>query len=351
MDTGMQGAIMRSLYNLGDQDPHICPGSCAWKEEFVSMGFGAQCKNVTEAVTATRNCAPSANNSGGQNCTFTTPGGIRLQAFIVPTSSQTMIQVNSTGTRFVNDDRQPISPRDFVRIGVFRAPETFNAGGREIAGQEIVECNLSLTAWRYSNLRANGTAFEQTVEQVPLLQNATRAVNNSIIFNEPGLPQFNMSRADWNAITQFFTSNQFQGTINAGDPRALNLNFGIGVLPLYKANIAGTFTNMTRAMTDQLRTTKPGMQIAFGLTDKAVAFIRVRWEYLILPVLIALCGALLLLIMVVTNRRSQGVPLWKSSVLAALYHTVKPGDGLLVGTHQSPKVLEEIAMGTKVRLD
>jgi len=349
----MQGAIMRGLFSLPDPVAHTCPGSCSWhNREYVSLGFSSQCQNVTQITTATAQCVKI---SSGQNCTFTTPGNIKLQAFIIATDAQTVVHV-AAATDLWRSSSGAVSPKDFVRFGILRIPNgTFNENGTitTIWGQEFMECSISLTAFKYSNITVNGTSISPADGvEVPLTQLSQPPQDKYYIFNETGLPSFTVSSLDWFAISQFFISNQFSGSIVIGDELMIPDMSGIATLPLFKSpDIRGTFANMSRAMTLQLRTSAPGSQVGFGETNKVVSIVRVSWVYMILPLGVLAASAVLLVATVAANRRSRGVPLWKYSPIPLLYHTIREQDGVITSSYQSPVGLDRQARTLRARLE
>jgi hypothetical protein len=147
---------------------------------------------------------------------------------------------------------------------------------------------------------------------------------------------------------EFFISSQFVGELVIG--LGSNANIGMATLPYYTANITKAFEDIARSMANRIRITQPSMALGLGLTDVPVGFIFVQWGYLALPLATAVCSELLLIVMIIHTRRAQGVPLWKSSALALLYRHISSPDGTIMSNFQNPKVLEEVAELTKVKL-
>jgi hypothetical protein len=59
-----------------------------------------------------------------------------------------------------------------------------------------------------------------------------------------------------------------------------------------------------------------------GYTITAEAYVHVRWRWMIFPVALEL-ATLTLFVLVVVHSRRKGVPIWKSSILAIIYHSVQ----------------------------
>jgi hypothetical protein len=55
------------------------------------------------------------------------------------------------------------------------------------------------------------------------------------------------------------------------------------------------------------------------------SYVQVRWRWIVLPVLLQL-STLILFIMTVVYSHLNGVPIWKSSILAIIYHAVEDLD-------------------------
>ena len=59
-----------------------------------------------------------------------------------------------------------------------------------------------------------------------------------------------------------------------------------------------------------------------GFTIIPEAYVHVRWQWMIFPVALEL-ATLTLFILVIIHSRREGVPIWKSSILAIIYHSVE----------------------------
>ena len=84
-------------------------------------------------------------------------------------------------------------------------------------------------------------------------------------------------------------------------------------------DINPVFTNLTTAITNNLRSRVHGTEQVDGIAWANVAFIETRWACLSLP-LGLLLGSLVLLCATILKSQRSGTPAWKSSALAALLH-------------------------------
>lgn len=79
------------------------------------------------------------------------------------------------------------------------------------------------------------------------------------------------------------------------------------------------------------------------------SYVRVRWQWLILPALLELVSVVLLILTIIYSRR-EDVPLWKSSILALMYHGVEGLRGQETLATERLSGMELIAKTTDVRL-
>ncbi|ORY69038.1 uncharacterized protein BCR38DRAFT_472446 [Pseudomassariella vexata] len=355
VDTIMQGAAFRGIYSQDSTIAFNCSSTCQWNETYVSLGFASQCADVSEVTLAAAKA--NATSLEGQHpflANVTTPGGIRMSPAYVPTSWQTMVIVNATGI-IKHSSKWDYTP-EFVRIAVLRSPLAYGAISdtpEYINTLQIFECDIGLTAYRYSHVSANGSQFNQTVDPIALNAGYVAVPDNTagtLVFNATAeRPELKAKAVDIGALAQFFTSSQFIGTIYDGesppDPPS-----GIGGA-LRSVGIAERFTSMAHSMTNQLRA---GYNVtAHGQTVSSVVFVRVDWVWLSLPLLVQVAAVLLLVLTMieVNTRRAQ---LWKSSTVAVLYHDVaiwQDGERVLRTDVRSLKELKALAKGTKAKIN
>lgn len=94
----MLGAIYQGFYNLQQPPVFNCASNCTWKESYISLGFQAECKNVTEATYSTRVCTPGYDLPDEPlkgNCNMTSPGNITFNIAWVPTTWSTVLVVKA----------------------------------------------------------------------------------------------------------------------------------------------------------------------------------------------------------------------------------------------------------------
>ncbi|KAJ6020974.1 hypothetical protein N7540_006478 [Penicillium herquei] len=103
------------------------------------------------------------------------------------------------------------------------------------------------------------------------------------------------------------------------------------------SNVAASLTKL------QLENTKGTFS---GTAHSSEVFVKVKWEWMILPGFLVLAGSIFFIATMVVNRKAS-MPLWKSSALASFYHGLeKQEDGSL----STAIIMEVQAEESKVRL-
>ncbi|KAK7962826.1 uncharacterized protein PG986_003651 [Apiospora aurea] len=327
VDTAMQGAIYRGLYNTASSQPFNCSSQCVWPSIARSLGFASQCEDVTAKSLAT----------------------LKHTAF----SNGTHSQQDLTPKRF---NAGTVYTPEFVRVGILRMRDTITDEhdywflGANVT--EIFECTVRFTTYEYSDIRTAGSklAIGNTKETGLGLgykyDMDTRKNRWFAVFNQTeNMSPFTIGTADMGALADFYTTNRFSGSIFDGESPPASSGMGTAFL---KGNIPAVFDNMAQSMTDHLRSGYSNVQPVSGNTLVSVTIVRVYWVWLSLPLGVLALAVLLLVATIWTSWDSRG-QLWKSSVVAALYHNVAPGTGsggVLYTDLQGVKHLDKLAEET-----
>jgi hypothetical protein len=145
------------------------------------------------------------------------------------------------------------------------------------------------------------------------------------MLNQTGQPILRINIADIFAINEFFLSQRFVSDVYNGVSVPLELQRQTGVASAFKSgNMTQVMHNMTRSMSDQLRSTFN--VTAPGKTIEQVVFVQVQWMWLVLLLVVQLASALLLGLVLVRLAACRDLQPWKSSSVAVLLHRV-PDDG------------------------
>ncbi|POS78763.1 hypothetical protein DHEL01_v202830 [Diaporthe helianthi] len=307
IDTSMQGAVMKAFYELEVPAIFNCSSNCSWDQ--------------TQALY-----------KGG----LFTPG-----------------------------HAPPSVPPAFVRLAAFRRPSVYREA--DITEEQVLECEIGLTAYNYTKASSLSNKFSiDVVAKIPLdngyfYPNSTDAQVSSVgyldkedvysylLFNTSGLPDFRVRTLDIGALTDYFVSPSFSGTLADGEsvpPFAPGITSVIGNP---QKNISKMFESMATRMTDQLRSNYNAL--ARGLSAKTVVLVRVQWAWLILPFVVVLASGTFLIAEMVESRRETNIKLWKSTATSLLFHSVSPAQGTMKTGVTDPEQLHKIAKATQVKLD
>lgn len=193
----------------------------------------------------------------------------------------------------------------------------------------ITECSLYLTAYEYTNAKANGSDFSFA---------SRREVDFGV--KNPWFAQMVESNADWERI---LTNESTRGDIHIPALEVdypnietlqtylmsaaissefvegffANTNPGVAAALMGDVDLNDRFDRMATAMTNYVRY-GPNTKVALGQVIQNEPFVSIRWWYFAVPVVIEVLAILFAILSIVSNRRRRDIPLWKSSTLAVL---------------------------------
>jgi len=360
----MQGAIYRGLFGLDSPVVFKCPSSCSWDDSYVSLGFESTCSDVTEATVGSQDSSVWGEFSGGAY--LLTPGGVNLSATHSFTSWQTAISVGAltllTETppwyrtpvslfrgRQARPGRPPIARVAVLRTETNRTHFRFSP---DLA--EVLECDITLAASRLSNITARAPSNILSIgkeEPIQLRPQDSNAEGLTVLLDQTGEPTLQVNILDIFALANFFVSPRFAGEIYDGEtPPALPQGTGYA---FRSGNMSQVVQNMTRSMTGQLRSTF-GVT-ATGRATSQVVFVRVQWEWLVLPLAVQLLSTACLVLVLASMATHPDMQSWKSSLVAVLFchltDSSRPGMKTLHPEIRSVEALKETAKRTKARLE
>ncbi|KAH8882774.1 hypothetical protein GQ53DRAFT_811844 [Thozetella sp. PMI_491] len=357
-DAAMHGAILRGLYNLEAAQPFNCSSRCRWDGPYISLGFQSSCHNVTLETMQTKICANTTESPNLFKCSMYTPAGVVIKTVWQATELQSIVVVNSSttppipigaGALYYEGSKGVAS--NLTNIAIFRAPSNYALSDPQITegiiGEEVVECEISLAGYKYSEIEAVGTSLRMPPPEARTLGYGSPDQNfSTLLYTDEEFGKFFIAPKDITNVHQFFISSQFVGDMQDGN--AMSTADGTGGA-FINGSISDKINNMATSMTDYIRNNKNG-ELGFGLTEETVVFVRVEWEWLVLPLVVEVGAAILLIITMRQSRRALGVGLWKSSNTALLYHYVEGPEGLLKNEINSPEHLQELRVHVRAKL-
>jgi hypothetical protein len=125
-----------------------------------------------------------------------------------------------------------------------------------------------------------------------------------------------------------------------------------GIFSQGSANFPSTMDNVATAMTNAMRTISG--DTANGVAMKNIAFIHVRWLWLLLPLVMIILASIFLALTVWQSYR-WGIPRWRSSAIAVMDHGIsrskeRPGISVIASEAEKISELNHWADEMKVRL-
>ena len=121
----------------------------------------------------------------------------------------------------------------------------------------------------------------------------------------------------------------------------------IGTPMAEAGDVPSLLSEMAFSMTDVIRTTNS--TLVHGTQKETLTFISISWGWLALPVTVVVLAFVMLILVMVLNR-AQGVPAWRSSSLALLFHDVQGSDSSAKEGLYDPKQLEAEASRINARV-
>jgi len=327
--------------------PTCSTGNCTFGQ-YSSLYVCSECANVTSLINTT--CSyPS--------CTYTLPNGLSATWYPLPppisigplsTRDQTSLDtVLQTSTGMLNtrefDDRAPVI-LNFSSLTV----NTPNASA--------LDCVLYFCGKVYHSSVAYGL-FEEITEAIVhtggpdyTIDSPTVIIPASLLSS--GKPETFLIEDGSVTMLNTYLAPLLAGGVYlypAFESGVPTFNFSSDTLQaLFEGpGINQTITNLATSMGNYVRL--QGGSSTFGTTETMETYIHVRWLWLVLPFSLEAL-ALLTLIATAILSSNRGIPIWKCSVLAPMFHGVAI-NGLEPARLESNEDMEKLAEDLQVALD
>lgn len=318
----LQTAIAAGIANAVPPVNFYCPPPatrCTWP----SFSTLAVCSNFTNLTNIIKpDCA--TDDDGVIKCNYRFPQGANI-SFVSNTTTGEGSILNSTGALSTSNGVFGLR-LDGIRI--LYTGDVLYAVDRHDPQSFRMEWNYCIKT--YSELVASPTGVH-TVEYtpIPLLPNDTIPAgilrwnsfsnpSSNIIFNLTSSVQTGL----WQQLSDLLSRELFEHFTGDG----LTTDFSIGEYMLY-ADLANMTRNIEETLSNQIRSSSPGDNGWAGMWPGEAfyeeAYWKVNWPWIVLPVTEVVFAALLLAISIIVTRTQ---PLFKSSILALLYHGLEDID-------------------------
>jgi hypothetical protein len=361
-----QTAIVNGIVDRVSVPDFDCPkeaDSCQWTP-FTTLGICGECETITKSVSY--NCSSVDPASNTIWCDYDVPGVLTVDVdrpgiqtvrmvydpqLVEPFNSSMLFRsFSSDGSRGIIAIKVP---SDAV-IGVTKNA-TANA-----PPCEVEHCKIDWCARTFTNVTASPGRIERndsTSEYLTGIEGPEDSQGTAIvelIANSTG-KTFNVTLQSqnlmWSFITELFNNATLiqQLDIKRIDTSGSSLDFG-GYL--YNGNLSKIIDDIVVTVTSQIRSQSQdnlNATMMQGVVRVKETYVKVRWPWLILPLLETVLATFLLVMSIIVSGK---LPLWKSSAMASLVHGLDgwDNDELVVQGHESVGGLNRMAKGMKVAL-
>ncbi|KAF2136595.1 uncharacterized protein K452DRAFT_237204 [Aplosporella prunicola CBS 121167] len=283
VEPATQAAIFTGIYASGVKSSPNCPTSlCQWYDPMITLGVCSSCHDIS--LSSTNECSTARST-------------LRVKNGTLFNQYHTKCVLNMTSEHTLN----PIQI-----LEEFKWTRNFT----EASQDNIQSCRLYWCAYLYNNMSIiNNTIHipsSKTYELLLIYPNQTEGRQS-----HPG-GLFNLTFA--------IPSSE----VDAFPGKLPTFDVDPNMLPaLYrKNNFSLVMEDMVRSLTEHIRTSSPGETWIDGTAFAPETYIKVRWEWLSLP-LITLTMAIAYLIVSMKESKKHRTILWKSSTLAPFFHGIQ----------------------------
>lgn len=335
VDPRMLAAFLRGLYSGASQPAFSCPsGNCTWTD-LTTLGICGECEDITDQVRV--DCPgwyshTPLDSSAYYLCRYTMPSNQTLDGWLLsPTPAHTMwnssaMQMNMSSSmhaKFATVEAIQLSDVITAADGTKKLPPprasrcTFTFCTKTYSQIDVTNGGLSISTPKENILVLGNRSNESCIPSectTPLYQNM---VTPSRVSDKYLWSQYSINYADYEYITVFLT-NMF-GT-GWGDLGLSDIT-QYGRPLAYSQDLNQNVKSIAASMTEIIRT-GPNSTKEVGVSYVERTFIEIRWWYLFYPVALVFL-TMLLLIAVIFKTRKDGVPAWKNSALALVFHELK----------------------------
>lgn len=399
VDSNMYGAVLEGVFSAATPETSFeCSTSnCTWPGTYGFLGVVSSCANVTLETPAVCN---GATGGGDASCTYTTPGGIVLDARRYQADGVSHSTILKAVAASPNSTAEPAS---IVKYAVWKStPEGWLTGTFD-----VTECSLEFAAVYYANVSVtnnklavgasaafplrgpdepenDGTGRSQPMFRLTpdlsmvLTERRGSRSNSSSSEGVNGWPAgdvgwrrglkpatMGVGLSDLTEARRLLQEHVFTANLEEPMPSDASKEKGIARMVLNSVDAAELSRRVAHSMTERIRLGGPGNGVLGqaqatrdttpepGVALEGAAFWVVRWEWLsLLPALVACSVALLVATAMLTARREakEKGPRWKSSALGLLFSSVQGLDAAKVeAAKSSSAALEQMSRDVWVR--
>lgn len=372
-DLGMTAALYNGFYQQTSQTQQparfSCPsGNCTWPI-FTSLSVCSACHDVSDHLEKS---TKKGSGLGTSDSAIAQTGGTYLTyalPYIDLTNLETASYSASMSASVLNNSGNTLSfgklDTMIAAVGIIKVNES--SAAKDVPWNEVsvraTECALYFCTNAYLSRAEKGVLREEKVAswsnrvaesfKPPLWSSeAFEEYNNHALYysggdhnredlqlfiptdeaRAKGVPEkaatvFNITQNAVGSTIEFICERFFQTPTNALLVWPSRGDRGRDQAPVTQTlgattDLAGVFDKAARSLSNWMRDLTNSSQL--GSMQEYVVLIRVRWEYMTLPLLVVVVGCLFVLLTMWETRRLRLRP-WGSSVVATLAHSLDPG--------------------------
>ena len=358
VDSVMQAAVLSPVWNA-TRAPYLPCGfeRCEWPS-ITTLGVCSTCLDLTATVVP--NCLVAGANKDQIQCNYTLPstndtfntlfavtGGASVKLPYQPLWNST---VRSDNLDFYNPTAsQPAQITKFSFISF--APDlpwqhyiNYSNTKNPIltsfpAIKQAMQCTLKLCARTFTDpYYANFSASQFSGPETPLnlafvpQQSSARV----LIELKPSTPgslsmntTFQVNFCDYLDLAEYlrdlfttdYNSGGMTGILSQSGTQTQSITPNIGLALSQIGNITRLMQDISDSMTETFRTSVNSTTYS-GIGLNSVTYISITWAWLSLPIALVVLTFMMLIIVIVRNN-ARGIPAWKSSGLALLFHNLE----------------------------
>lgn len=362
VDSAMQAAMLAPVWDAAPAPSLPCGFErCEWPT-ITTLGVCSSCVDLTDEVNAECRLPSMKRESIACEYTIESVDATFQAEFAITGSASTMTPYhtlwNSTATeapRYLDDSGPPrLGEFTFIRFAEdlsWRELISVEGDRPRLTGdppvEQAMQCTLSLCMRTFETpYYANFSAGPLTGREIPLkfasVPNVTEYVAQYITLSpdedtgEPDIKDetFTINYCDYINIADYISSLftlewlttgvvPLSRTDQSSTPRQ-KVTPNIGLILSRTSNMTALMQSVADSMTEAFRTSANSTSTR-GAGLNTVTYISIDWAWLSLPVAVVTL-AFVMLVVVIARNQVRGIPAWKSSSLALLFHELDGWD-------------------------
>ncbi|KAI1264828.1 hypothetical protein F5Y18DRAFT_68359 [Xylariaceae sp. FL1019] len=321
-DNGMTAAVVNGIYGVAKDPPFVCSGASCSYPNFTTFGVCSECLDVTSTTSKKQ-----LNISFGEAWTITTPNNLSMQAsaFVDAHSGFGHTTINST-SKVLNSEFAGLGmPMNTSIIRFLDNNDTTIENWLD--AMEAYQCVISYCARRFVNWQTVGS--NTTGEQQIIKLNNSDVPAYNAPWNRVLAPLDPKDSLDTGTVNNSFTINYLDGenlanilssVFSLSNEATSAQQVGAGAL-YSSSDVIASVDNMAKDVSYHMMSSPNNSTTTHGDIYATETYMRVRWQWISLLVIIAVSAAFCLITVIILTSQGRQVT-WKSSLTPLLMSDV-----------------------------